>query len=251
MKLFYAMQNSEKSLDIYIYGDITSWPYLESDVSSYWLSAKIAASEADEINVYINSYGGEVAEALAIYNVLKRHKAYVRTYCDGLACSAASVIFMAGDERIMNVASLLMIHHAWCDASGNAEKLRKTADDLDAITAASIKAYRAAVNISEEQLAQLLANETWISPAEAVSMGFATAIEAGEKTGVAAASVRGLVMAQLQMPRSSGKPLSKTASGQVEKLKPDLPPANGTEENKMLNLLARAMCVSAERSNRT
>ncbi len=57
--------------------------------------------------LYINSYGGEVAEGLAIYNNLKRHKAKIKTYCDGFACSVASVIFMAGDERVMSTASLL------------------------------------------------------------------------------------------------------------------------------------------------
>ena len=52
----------------------------------------------------------------------------VTTICDGFACSAASVIFMAGDERIINEASLLMIHNAWTYANGNATELRKAAE---------------------------------------------------------------------------------------------------------------------------
>ena len=67
----------------------------------------------EQINVYIIPYGGEVAEGLAIYNALKRHKAKVTTYVDGFACSIASVIFAVGDERIMSDTSLLMIHNAW------------------------------------------------------------------------------------------------------------------------------------------
>lgn len=174
-KYFQLTQNSNE-VDIQIYGDITSWEWFESDVSSYTLSKQIECLECDQINVYINSYGGEVAEGLAIYNQLKRHKAKVKTICDGFACSAASVVFMAGDERVMSTASLLMIHNAWSWASGNAKELRKQADDLDKITQASINAYMQEVNITEDELKQMLDDETWVTPQEALEKGFITAV---------------------------------------------------------------------------
>lgn len=175
-KKYFQLTQNNNEVDIQIYGDITSWDWYESDVSSYTLSKQIEGLECDVINVYINSYGGEVAEGLAIYNQLKRHKAKIKTVCDGFACSAASVIFMAGDERVMSTASLLMIHNAWTWASGNAKDLRKQADDLDTITQASINAYMQEVNITEEELKQMLDNETWIAPAEALEKGFITTI---------------------------------------------------------------------------
>lgn len=176
MKKYYSLVQQGDEATITIYGDITSWEWFESDVSSYTLSKELETIEADTINVYINSYGGEVAEGLAIYNALKRHKAKIKTFCDGFACSIASVIFMAGDERVMSNASLLMIHNAWTYTAGNANELRKQADDLDTITQASINAYMAAVNISEDELKEMLDNETWISPQDALSMGFATSV---------------------------------------------------------------------------
>lgn len=176
MNKYYSLvtENNEASIDIY--GDITSWEWLESDVSSYTLAKEIEGLDVDVINVYINSYGGEVAEGLAIYNQLKRHKAKIKTYDDGFACSAASVIFMAGDERIMANSSLLMIHNVWMYTAGNANQLRKQADDLDTITQASINAYMNCVNITEDELKEMLDNETWIAPADALEMGFATSI---------------------------------------------------------------------------
>ncbi|HZK26517.1 MAG TPA: Clp protease ClpP, partial [Thermoclostridium sp.] len=103
MKRYYSFyQNAEnKTADIYIYGDITSWPWYEDEVSSYTLAKELQELDdnVENINVFINSYGGEVAEGLAIYNALKRHKATVTTYADGFACSIASVIFSAGDKR--------------------------------------------------------------------------------------------------------------------------------------------------------
>lgn len=178
MKKYYSMEKANNAATINIYGDITSWPWLESDVSATNLSQELdALGDVSQIDVYINSYGGEVAEGLAIYNALKRHKAKVRTICDGFACSIASVIFMAGDERVMNEASLLMIHNAWTWASGNAEQLRKQADDLEKITQASVNAYKAHSSLSEEEIKALMDAETWMLPEEAVEYGFATAVE--------------------------------------------------------------------------
>ncbi|HOA30517.1 MAG TPA: Clp protease ClpP [Clostridia bacterium] len=170
------LDEAKKEASVHIFGDITSWEWFENDVSSYTLAKEIEGLDVDTIHVHINSYGGEVAEGLAIYNMLRQHKAKVITYCDGFACSIASVVFMAGDERIMNNASLLFIHNAWTMAAGNANDFRKTAEDLDKITSASIKAYMEHVNISEEELRDLLDNETWLTADEALEMGFATKI---------------------------------------------------------------------------
>lgn len=190
MKRYYSLAVQDSEADIYIYGDIVSWPWLESDVSSYNLAKEIEGLEVDTINVYINSYGGEVAEGLAIYNALRRHKAKVRTVCDGFACSAASVVFMAGDERVMSNASLLMIHNAWILTWGDMNQLRKDADDLETINAAAIQAYMNHINISEEELQAMLDAETWISAADALEMGFATAVVNPASTDKAAASLR-------------------------------------------------------------
>ena len=191
-KRYYSLvvNQDEKRADIYIYGDITSWPVLENDVSSYNLAQEIQGLETDTISVHINSYGGEVAEGLAIYNALRRHKAKVRTVCDGFACSAASVVFMAGDERVMSNASLLMIHNAWMLAMGDQNDLRKNADDLEVINAATIQAYLNHVNISEDKLREMMDVETWISAADALEMGFATAVVNPATTDKAAASLR-------------------------------------------------------------
>ena len=195
-----AQDEEAKEATIVIYGDITSWPWLKSDVSSYLLSQAIADIDADVINVCINSYGGETAEGLAIYNALRRHKARIRTICDGFACSAASIVFMAGDERVMNTASLLMIHNVWTYAEGNAEELRKAASDLDVISGTAANAYREHVNISDEELERLLSEETWITPTQAVEWGFATAVGGEDAAQVPSQSARKAVFERMTAP---------------------------------------------------
>lgn len=180
-KLYYALETHGSEANITIYGDITSWPVTEGDTSAANLSHRLETlGDVSRINVFINSYGGEVAEGVAIYNALKRHKAKVATYCDGFACSIASVIFMAGDERIMNDASALMVHNAWTLAAGNANELRKAADDIEKLNQLSITAYKTHFKGSDEELQALLDGETWLLPEEAVKHGFATAIEKNE-----------------------------------------------------------------------
>lgn len=177
MKKFYQLMQNDNVAELYIYGDITSFKFFEEDVTAKSIVDEINSISADVINVYISSYGGEVQAGLAIYNALKRHKAKVRTICDGFACSIASVIFMAGEERIMNDSSLLMIHNAWSFAEGNAKELKKIAEDLEKITQASVSAYKAHSNLTEEEVVEMMDNETWILPEEAIEYGFATAIE--------------------------------------------------------------------------
>lgn len=178
MKRFFSLVRNGDVADIDIYGDITSWAWFDGEISAATLSRQLEElSDVSQINVHINSYGGEVAEGLAIYNALRRHSAKIVTTCDGMACSIASVIFMAGDERLMSTASLLMIHNAWSWAEGNADELRKQADDLDIITSASKAAYLSRINIDDEELSALMDAETWITPEEAIRKGFASSIE--------------------------------------------------------------------------
>ena len=158
MKKFYQINEATEkhSADIIIYGEITSWKWLPSDVDAFSIINEINALNVDNINVYINSPGGEVGEAIAIYTALKRHKAKVTTYCDGFACSAASIIFVAGDERIIGKLGMLMVHNCMSYAGyANADELRKIADDTEKINQASIEAYKAVCSVDENKIKEL------------------------------------------------------------------------------------------------
>ena len=198
-KQYYSLYQEEDTAVLNIFGDITSWAWEElGEMSNVLLSKKLEElGDVSVIDVYINSYGGEVAEGLAIYNALKRHKAKIRTHVDGFACSIASVIFMAGDERIMPSTSCLMIHNPWTVTAGNAKELRKQAEDLDVIGECSINAYMEHVNISEDELKELLDNETWLSSKEAVELGFATEVDESEESDNVSQSVKGKVIEML------------------------------------------------------
>ena len=182
---FYQITTSGRTADINIYGDITG----DAELINAWLDADTGAVSArgivqeisdldvDTINVYINSYGGEVAEALAIYSALKRHSASVHTFCDGFACSAATIIFCAGDVRTMGSIALLMIHNCMSYLGyANSNEMRKAAEDNDKINQSSINAYMSVVNISEEEIRRMMDNATWLTAQECLEYGFATEV---------------------------------------------------------------------------
>lgn len=242
MKKYYSLASNGTEADIYIFGDIVDpisqelWG-LESDTSGLSLANDVKDLDVGVINVHINSYGGSVSEGLAIHSTLRNHKAKVRTICDGFACSAASVVFMAGDERIMNNASLLMIHNAWMVTAGNAGQLRKDADDLEIISKAAAKAYAEHVNISEEALAALLDAETWILPEDALEMGFATSIVGAEQTNKAAASAHKALFSLLKSAIKMNGDVSEDPEPEPEP-EPEQDPAPEPKENKTIKFLS-------------
>ena len=199
---FYQITTKERTADVSIYGDITGNAELinawcEADtgaVSARGIVQEIKDLDVDTINVYINSYGGEVAEALAIYSALKRHSASVHTYCDGFACSAATIIFCAGDVRTMGSIALLMIHNCMSYIGyANSEEMRKAAEDNDKINQSSINAYLTVTSLSEEKITELMDNATWLTAKEALDYGFATEIADQEEDGTAQQSAFGMI----------------------------------------------------------
>lgn len=131
---------------------------------------------ASRIDIYINSPGGSVSEGIAIYNILKRTRSYKRVFIDGFACSIASVIAMAGNSISMPKSSMQMIHNAWTWTAGNASELRKAADDLDKINEIVVNAYMSKFKGTEEELRELLDNESYLTAEECLEYGLCTKI---------------------------------------------------------------------------
>ncbi|MGQ3026659.1 MAG: head maturation protease, ClpP-related, partial [Sphingopyxis sp.] len=137
----------------------------------------------------INSPGGEVFEGVSILNMLRAHKATVTAVVDGLAASAASVIAAGADDVVMSPGTQMMIHSPSTIVWGNAPRLRKQAEVLDKIEASIISIYSDKAGDAPDW-PTLLAEETWLTPDEAVTLGLVDRIavipDAGEPATVGA-----------------------------------------------------------------
>lgn len=190
------------TLQLYIYGYVESDNYdfwtgerIESDTSAEHFREELAKyPNAEEIEIYINSMGGDVVEGTAIYNQLKRHPAKKTVYVDGFAASIASVIAMAGDEVIMPANTLMMVHNMTWGVYGNPAELRKAADDLDVINGTGREAYllKAGDKLTREKLTAMMDAETWLPARECVELGLADRLaeETAEEGGEAAPQQR-------------------------------------------------------------
>lgn len=220
IKFLQVKNLTEKSAELYIYGEIvdnTDWKWDEYDVMPDDVKKTLEQVEGLEtLNIYINSPGGSVFAGTAIYNMLKRNKAKKIVQIDGVAASMASVIALVGDEIYMPSNSFMMIHKPWVFVRGNANDLRKIADDLDKIEDGLMKAYeenlREGVDIKE--IKEMLDNETWFTAEEAAKYFNIKIINAVE----VAASAKHLLKNYKNVPKELLEEISKVDE-ELEKLK--------------------------------
>jgi ATP-dependent Clp protease protease subunit len=125
--------------------------------------------------VRINSGGGSVFDAVAIYNYLRSRKGGVDTIIDGFAASAATIVMLAGDKRSMGSGTFVMVHRASADTWGNADEIRKAAEDLEKIEGGILDIYRERTGATDEQISEWMDGDNhWLDAAEAAAAGFST-----------------------------------------------------------------------------
>jgi ATP-dependent Clp endopeptidase proteolytic subunit ClpP len=136
------------------------------------VSEALNGVKAKQLDVFLSSDGGSANDGVAIYNVLGRFPANKTIYVDGVAASAASLILMAGDERVAMPGSRVMVHGPWNGVIGNAADMRAAADKLDQLSASIAEIYARRTGQSAERVAEWLASsETWFDAQQAMDSG--------------------------------------------------------------------------------
>jgi ATP-dependent protease ClpP protease subunit len=207
---FRASLGTDGALELLIYGDIVDsatismlegWGYPTDGLISS-LNVKKAldvGGDYSKVRLRINSPGGDVFEGMAIHSLLQDCGKPVEARVDGIAASAASVIAMAADTRIMGRTAMMMIHNAWAMCVGNKADMTKMADSLDTIDDSIAAAYVDRTKMSLAAVKSLMDDETWFSAQDCIDNGLATAIIA------APAENEVEVMAQARRFRMLGK----------------------------------------------
>lgn len=205
---YFAVQQAGREADIYIFGDIVTDRLYAKETSAFSLKETIKGLDVDVINVYIDSYGGSVSAGWAIYNELRSHPAKVRTFGTGFVASAALYPFMAGDERYAMDPSAYFFHQMLSWGEGNADDLRKAADELEKLNKIGRAAFTDNTNLTAEDVLELEKRESWLSPQEALELGIATAVLKNAPSAVPVQSVKALVIQRaLAAPAQKPEPL--------------------------------------------
>lgn len=187
-KSFEIKNKADTKAEIIIYDQIgLDWWGDGVSAKTFQKEMKELPSTVEQIDLRLNSPGGNVFDGVTIYNLLKQHKANVTVYIDGMAASIASIIAMAGDEIIIGEGAMFMIHKPMAGTYGNSVELLDMIDLLDNIENQMINIYKKKVSISDAELQKMILDETWINAEDAINMGFATRLaEDGEILNIAA-----------------------------------------------------------------
>lgn len=170
MNSWYTIRARATGAEVLIYDEIGAY-----GVSAKGFLAELGALPDDApIDLRLNSPGGSVFDAVAIYNALTRHSGTITVWIDGIAASAASYIAMAGDEIVMPENAFLMIHDPSGIVMGTATDMRDMAGTLDKIAASMTRGYAAKSGKPEDEIAALLSAETWFDAKDALEAGLAT-----------------------------------------------------------------------------
>ncbi|MGO3895360.1 head maturation protease, ClpP-related [Brevibacterium aurantiacum] len=169
---------NDKTADILVYDDIGGWFGVEASE----FVREVQSLDVSRINLFVNSPGGDVFDAIAIANSLRRHKAKVVATVDGLAASAASFLIQAADEIVMGKGSELMIHEASGGVMGNAQDMAEMAAVLDQVSNTIAELYADRAGETTDFWRDAMRAETWYSSAEAVDAGLADRVDGATTT---------------------------------------------------------------------
>lgn len=173
---FSAVYMGKGTGEIHIYGSIGE-SFLGGGITSKIVIDGLSKiGRVSEIDVRINSEGGDIFEGVAIYQALLRNAAKITVHIDSLAASAASVIAMAGKEILIAENAFTMIHNPWSVAMGDEAAMRKRADLLASIKSTIVDTYAARTGQQAGDISEWMDAETWMDATTSLERGFATGI---------------------------------------------------------------------------
>lgn len=181
MKKFWEIKNlSDDEAELLFYGEIASEKPWWSDGEGIVTPKKFiddlkSLSDKQNITLRINSPGGDVFAAHAIYTQLKTHSAKITAIVDGLAASAATIPLMAANTTKIPSNAMVMVHNPMLVLWGyyNAGELEKMAETLENIKESIINAYMTKTSLDKKTLSKMMDAETWMTGEQAVEKGFA------------------------------------------------------------------------------
>lgn len=172
MHKFWNWVKNEGERTLYLDGYIAPESWFDDEITPKKFKAELEAATGD-INVWINSPGGDVFAASQIYTMLKEYSGQVLIKIDGIAASAAAVIAMAGDRVCMSPTAMLMIHNPSTLIWGEESDMQKGIEMLAEVKEAIINAFEARTGLERKRIAKMMDAETWLSAGKAVELGFA------------------------------------------------------------------------------
>ena len=174
-KFWNWVRNEGEKRTLLLDGEISDETWWGDEVTPQMFRDELNATEGD-IDLWINSPGGDCYAAAQIYNMLMEYKGNVNVKIDGIAASAASVVAMAGSTVEISPLGMLMIHNPMTVSIGDTHEMERTITFLSEIKESIINAYEIKTGLSRVKISRLMDAETWMNAKKAVELGFADSV---------------------------------------------------------------------------
>jgi ATP-dependent Clp protease, proteolytic subunit ClpP len=174
-KFWNWVRNEGEKRILLLDGEISDETWWGDEVTPQIFRSELNAAEGD-IDLWINSPGGDCYAAAQIYNMLMEYKGNVNVKIDGIAASAASVVAMAGSTVEISPLGMLMIHNPMTVSIGDTHEMERTITFLSEIKESIINAYELKTGLSRAKISRLMDAETWMNAKKAVELGFADSV---------------------------------------------------------------------------
>jgi len=169
---WYSITNKADKAEIWIYEMIGEDFWTGGGVTAKNFQKELSEIKASQIDLHINSPGGQVNDGITIYNLLKQHPANITTYIDGWVGSIATIVALAGSKIFMAENGMWIVHNPSGVVMGNANDMRTMADVLDKVGETLIGTYVSKTKKTEAEIKAVMDTETWMTADEAKEFGF-------------------------------------------------------------------------------
>ena len=208
-KFWNWVRNEGEKRTLLLDGEISDETWWGDEVTPQIFRSELNAAEGD-IDLWINSPGGDCYAAAQIYNMLMEYKGNVNVKIDGIAASAASVVAMAGSTVEISPLGLLMLHNPMTVSIGDTHEMERTITFLAEIKESIINAYELKTGLSRAKISRLMDAETWMNAKKAVELGFADSVLYGDVQRPLTDTADGLIFSRAAVTNSL---LSKFGQG--------------------------------------
>lgn len=213
--------------------------------------ARLNARKGKPVTVGINTFGGYNKPALGMFHAMKRH-GDVTTRNDGYAVSNGSLLMLGGKKRISPTGCRWMVHEPWAAMSGNAEQLRKAADECESECEAYAEIYAKETKLTKEEARAMMKAETWFGSDRAKELGFATDTEGAVTLnclippGLYRNAPQELLSAAGKADNPATSPAAPLSPGPAGAGKPNQPAEGNTDGKPKVTRMEKTMSALAE-----
>ena len=205
MKNSVLYNQAKEQIEVTLMGDFNDDWFADDSISKNSVRDILAENQNSDLVVNLSSLGGSVDTALAVYDMVKYHKGFTTVKLFGRNASSSTFFSSAFDKVQISESGLFLIHNVWGGVVGNADELRKQADEFDKHDSVIVDIYKKKTGLTKGKIKELMALGKWYNAKEAKELGFVDEIfKASKSQNIIKQSIYNQYLPQMENTENKG-----------------------------------------------